>query len=311
MFISRRDSLRGAIMMLPIAWRPLCGMAAEADGRSDTHPRLWWVEHDDAKVWIFGCGDSKDDSWFTPYVARAFRDSSDVWFETPQPDPRDRQSAAQKAESDREEQELTHDYEHNVFDSMGPDLAARALSVANKYGVSREDLEHTRLWYSYFVINRGFWAFRAKTGRGAISEAPDRVLGHKARQARKPIYSEFATEDAVTHFFSDMTELQQRQRLSFLLDYFDDEEAGLHKDEYDWLIAGRSPSTRNIDRMRTSYPELYQVEHVRRNKWWAEKVVQLLGGGGTYFIAHGLNHVLGPDSLLVRLRERGYTTQSI
>jgi len=311
MTISRRDSLRFALTVLPLVSAPLRGMAAETDRALEVHPRLWWVQHNDAKVWIFGCGDSKDESWFTPYVEHAFRESSDIWLETPQPDPRDMMSAAQKAEIDRKEQELTHDDQHSVFDKMGPELKVRVLTVANKYEVRREDLEHTRLWYRYFVINRGFWTYRAKTGRGAISEAPDRVLGREARQARKPIYSEFPTEDALTHFFADMTDLQQHQRLSFLLDYFDDEEAGLHKDENDWSIAGRSPSTRNIDRMRMSYPELYQVEHVQRNNWWADKVIERLRGGGTYFVAHGLNHLLGPDSVIVRLGERGYTPQSM
>ena len=309
MLTSRRETLRLALTALPLLSTSLRSFAAAKP--VDAHPPLYWVEHLGAKVWIFGEADTRDQSWLTSYVESAFRASSDVWFEAPHPDPRDKKTAAEKQAADEEEERLTHDYGHSVFDAMGPELSARALSAADRYGVTREQLEHTRLWYSYFVINRGYWAFRTKRGWGGAAEAPDRILGKRARAERKPIYAELPTEAAVTHFFSDMTDLQQRQRVSFLLDYFDDEAAGLHQDQYDWLIPGKSPSTRNIDRMRLSYPELYEVEQVKRNIWWAEKVVEMLHGGGTYFICHGLNHLLGPDSMLVRLRERGFEIHSI
>ena len=56
-------------------------------------------------------------------------------------------------------------------------------------------------------------------------------------------------------------------------------------------------SGRNLNRMRTRMPDLYEAIQVQRNIWWAKKIDELLATNGTYFIGMGLLHVLGPDSI--------------
>jgi hypothetical protein len=69
--------------------------------------------------------------------------------------------------------------------------------------------------------------------------------------------------------------------------------------------AWRKMAPRSIEMMRIKQPMLYDVEHIRRNEWWAARIAQLLANGGTYFIAIGLNHTLGRESLLKKLRDIG------
>jgi len=57
--------------------------------------------------------------------------------------------------------------------------------------------------------------------------------------------------------------------------------------------------------MRTKTPALYQVMQPRRNLWWARKIDELLATRGTYFIAVGQLHVLGPDGIPRQLEKRG------
>lgn len=66
-----------------------------------------------------------------------------------------------------------------------------------------------------------------------------------------------------------------------------------------------------LEMMRRKQPALYDVEHVRRNEWWAARIDALLSNGGVYFIAIGLNHTLGPESLLEKLRDLGLKPEAI
>ncbi len=267
------------------------------------HPILWLVERNGAKVWIFGEADTRDQSWLTPHIRRAFDESDEIWFEAPKPDPSAKVDSEQK-QSDDLDRTLGYDMEHSLFDQLDPKLSVRLLAAANTYGVPRADLEHARPWMAYFVLNHGYWAHRMKQGLGGVADAPDAVFAQMAWAAGKTVRSENPTAVKITHFFADMTPEQQRERLEFLLDFYDDEARGHRADQYDWLV-GKASSV-NIDRMRIAYPALYQAEHVKRNIWWADQVAQMLAAGAVHFIVIGLNHMLGPDSILVRLRERGF-----
>jgi uncharacterized protein YbaP (TraB family) len=52
-------------------------------------------------------------------------------------------------------------------------------------------------------------------------------------------------------------------------------------------------------------PDLYQAVQVKRNIWWAKKINELLATDGTYFVAIGMLHVLGPDGIPQELERHG------
>ncbi len=209
-------------------------------------------------------------------------------------------------------QALGYDQEKELFDVLGPQLSARTLEVADRYGIGREALEQTRPWFAYFVLNSAYRTSLSEASDHQQIEMPDAVLAQLAQRAGKMIRSEFETDDDVLRYFAEMSETEQRERLEMLLDYLDDDQAGNLDDRLDW-ISGTLPrdADRFIDRMRRKTPALYRVEHVRRNKQWAERIVTLLSQGGVYFVVIGLNHILGPDSLLKALDEIGITPSAV
>lgn len=264
-----------------------------------TIPPIWQVKRNGAAVYIFPIGDAKDRSWLTPKLKRAFDASREVWFESPHPPPSAKTTVSQAISSQKD----ADDARHNLFDVVGPRRAKRLLAAAQKYGVKPEALAHKRPWAAYFVLNRGYWAQRSARGLGTMNESPDYILANMAHDAGKPVKSEYATNADVTALFSTMPLEAQCQRLDFLMDYFDDEAAGKHKDPYGW-ISGRTYNL-TIDEMRLRYPALYAIEHIQRNVKWARWIDGFLARGGTYFIGMGLNHTLGPDSIPAKLRARG------
>jgi len=99
---------------------------------------------------------------------------------------------------------------------------------------------------------------------------------------------------------------QSIEYISWLLDFIDDQGSGANSHPFEWYAGNPRESTRNLDRMRAKYPELYKIMQTMRNAWWARKINDLLASGGTYFIAIGQLHVLGPDGIprqLQRLKD--------
>jgi len=284
---------------------PFILMTGGASAADAPHPILWKIEKGGAKVYVLGFSDAPDHSWLTPAIERAFQESREVWFETPQPNPfAPPPPTPPKTDASARPSGYS---EKSLFEVLKPDLSARVLAAAQKYEVPRESLEHVLPWRAFFVLNRGYLAKKKDTMN--IDNFADVTLSRMAYAAKKPVHSEFATgADAMSHFIN-MPEAEAIERLEFLLGFLDDDEAGRLTDIYDW-ISGRS-NNRAIDRMRTKWPALYQDEQVNRNVGWAKRIAGFLSAGGTYFVVIGLQHTLGPDSLLIKLREIGLKPETV
>jgi uncharacterized protein YbaP (TraB family) len=161
---------------------------------------------------------------------------------------------------------------------------------------------------AYFVLNRAYWSQRHDQGMGTMAESPDYILANLARGANKPIYSEYLTIADVMNLYASMPEVQC-ERLEFLLDFFDDEANGKQANRFEWVKG--NPDHRALDEMRSRYPALYQIEHVQRNIKWTGWIEGFLRAGGTRFIGMGLNHTLGPDSILAKARDRGLLVRAV
>ena len=91
----KRRHLGLGILSFALAHRTL---AAVVQGT----PLLHVAKRGHSRVYLFGFGEAKDDSWLTPSIRRAFESSSDLWLEVGQAP-----SPAPDAAKQREQ--LTHD----------------------------------------------------------------------------------------------------------------------------------------------------------------------------------------------------------
>jgi uncharacterized protein YbaP (TraB family) len=58
-------------------------------------------------------------------------------------------------------------------------------------------------------------------------------------------------------------------------------------------------------------PEIYNRFVIQRNKEWVTKIEGLMAYGGTVLVVVGAGHFVGPDNLLLLLRNKGYTIEQI
>lgn len=103
------------------------------------------------------------------------------------------------------------------------------------------------------------------------------VFRKLAIEQGKSIHYEMASFLEFSSFMASMSDRAQSQYIAWLLDYTDERDGGAYHNEFDW-VTGKA-ATRSLDRMRTRYPQLYEVMQVQRNAWWTKKIDELLSMG--------------------------------
>jgi hypothetical protein len=278
-------------------------LAPNALGAPSTErgPIFYLAARAKARVFILGFGESKDDSWATPLIRRAFDSSADLWLETgrevdPDPDAKSKVEQLEREPAGR-----------TFFDELNPDVRQRAVEYCARLGIAQEQIGQQRPWAAYYTINSAYWA-KAKTD--VELKLPDAALKKWAADQGKPISYEQPTRLAGSRFLASMPEAAQNQWIVFLLDFLDDQTAGRNKIEFDWQAGNAGLAERAVQRMRTRTPALYQIMQVERNAWWAESIDRLLATGGTHFVGIGQMHVVGPDGIPNQLLRRGIVKPS-
>jgi len=59
------------------------------------------------------------------------------------------------------------------------------------------------------------------------------------------------------------------------------------------------------------YPALYQAFLVKRNLAWTDKIARFLEQGNRYFLVVGAGHLIGPESVIDMLEQRGYAVRQL
>jgi uncharacterized protein len=78
-----------------------------------------------------------------------------------------------------------------------------------------------------------------------------------------------------------------------------------------WKRGDQSVFVRMLGQLQQASPDTYRMMFTERNVRWADWIRARMQAPGTVFVAVGAGHLAGPDSLLVRLAERGIPSQRV
>lgn len=264
-------------------------------------PSFWMVRRGEARVFILGFGEARDTSWLTPTIREAFEASSEVWLETGRSSEPDLDPSAKRAAAERMEK-LGRESGRTLFDALEPSARKRTSAYLAELGIAPDSVKTLRPWRVYYSIASGFWRSQ-RLGYEPVSV--EAVIETMAARSGKSLGYEFPTREAFVTFMAGMSDQAQNQYLEWQFDFFDDYKKGLYdQDElFGWIQGERLPF-RSLDLMR-SKADLYRVMQPERNLWWARKIDELLKTPGTYFVAVGLLHVIGPDGIPRQLERLG------
>ncbi len=99
---------------------------------------------------------------------------------------------------------------------------------------------------------------------------------------------------------------QQKRFLVMTLD----ESAQLDRELEDLLRAWRTGDTEALAALLAGeyedFPDLYRTLTVERNRAWVGRLADLLDDRDDYLVVVGALHLVGPDSVVDLLRQRGY-----
>lgn len=268
-----------------------------ASDRRSRGPLFWVATRGHARVFLMGFGDAKktDESWLTPSIRQALRESSELWLEVAPPD-----VSANEPNAHEEYEKLGHEPPgRTLFDELDPRVRERVLDWMTKLGVKKESVESLRPWRAYYALNSAFWS-RTKLPYESVNV--DEVLRKVAVEQGTPVHYEMPSGVAFARFMAAMSAAAQSQYIEWLLDFFEEHRRGFDEaSSFDWMTGHPAAAPRSLDRMR-SMPQLYDAMQVKRNAWWAHKIDDLLKTDQTCFIGIGELHVLGPDGIPSQLR---------
>jgi hypothetical protein len=78
-----------------------------------------------------------------------------------------------------------------------------------------------------------------------------------------------------------------------------------------WKRGDQSVFVSMLSQLKAASPQTYRMMFSDRNERWADWIRARMRTPGTVFIAVGAGHLAGPDSVLVRLAERGIPSQRV
>jgi uncharacterized protein len=301
-----RRRLRSAMMAVALG-----GTLTSQRGGPSRGPQLWLISRGGTRVYVFGFGEARDSSWLSPPIRNAFEQSSQLWLETALASAATDQSPAEQQATAERLYAMGHESGRTLFDALERPVRKRTLAYLAELGVPKDSVQTLRPWRAYYSIVSAFWSKRVVPTNQVNVDA---VLAEMAQAEGKSIRYEFPTAEAFTIFMATMRDRTQSQYIEWLLDFLDDYKNGLNDDEeiLSWVRGDPgSSATRSLNRMRTRTPDLYQVMQVQRNAWWARKVYDLLAREGTYFVAVGQLHVLGPDGIPRQLERLGVKAELV
>jgi hypothetical protein len=238
-------------------------------------PAMFVVRDADTTIYIFGTFHALDGqgNWFGDHVRNAFQQSNELVLETLVPE--------------------------RPTQALLPSPGFKPPSVT----ASASFLATTRM-----AINAGK-AQGMQVGNGA-----DMVLRHIAEAEGKPVEG-LETLQSQLDMFNRMpsTPAAPAPRAGDAVDTKPME--GLSKAMADmqaaWKHGDQSIFVNLLSQLRAGSPDTHRMLFTERNARWADWIKARMQTPGTVFVAVGAGHLAGPDSVLVRLAERGVPSQRV
>lgn len=190
---------------------------------------------------------------------------------------------------------------------LTPEELAQLDTAARSMGQSAAQMDPMRPWLATVILSA------APTLRAgyAPDSGVDLALRASALADGKTV-SGFETPDVQIRMLSGFSEEGQLAALRRALDSFDAAPVELEVLVDAWARGDiETINTATVTPMRARSERLYQALLVERNQDWADQIETRLDSAGTSFIAVGVLHLTGEDSVQRLLAARGVTVERL
>ena len=259
-------------------------------------PAIWRVEGDNGTLYVLGTIHRLPEGvdWFTPEVEEILDTSDTLVLETLKSQADDDLLAYLSGTLGLSRRPLRRYLEGDTYLALAERMDA--------LGVPADQLNRYQPWYAAMLIVRlgsegiGFYTdYGVETVLQIRAEEKDIAL-----LALETLHQQFM-------FLANLPTETQVVLLEQTLQQSDDFKTR-YQELFDAWISGDTVATEKmiLEPLKTA-PPMYDVLIVKRNSAWLKKFEALLEDGGQHFIAVGTGHLVGDDSVLKMLEEKGYS----
>lgn len=280
--------------LLVIAAFALAGQQAAAE------PALWKIQTGTSVVYLFGTTHllGPGDRWWSKEISDSLDMSQDLWIETLPPQ-----------ESEVAAFFVGHGFSRDTLLSTGLSSSDKNLLrlAENEKGASPKLIEHLEPWAASVLLQR-----HRQIGSGPPAGV-EPLLETEAASHGIPV-KPLETFDEGMHQLADLPlSAQMAMLLAELRRSYGREASEPSSGNADWAkqawLSGdfEAAGVRILDELRDESPILYDTLVAKRNARWSIAILGMLQDKGVHFVAVGAGHFAGPDSLLVLLKNAGFT----
>ncbi len=268
---------------------------------AEAAPALWAASDRDSTVYLFGTAHvvRPDSQWRTPELDSALASSTALWLEV--------QTAGDRSVVAALVQKLGLDPGTTLESRLTPALKAKLDAVLAQYGVPAARLSPMKPWLAGVTLSM---LPLAKAGLDAKAGADVSLRTSAAAQGDR--IEGFDTPEEQVRTLADLPE---REQLAFLENVIDRAAGGVDLPNK-IAAAWESGDVAAIDsilnaEIKVKTPSLYRRLLVDRNRRYAERIKALLEGKEDQFVAVGIGHLVGADSIQAFLKRKGVKLRRI
>lgn len=261
------------------------------------NPALWRIADEDSQVWLFGTVHvlPRGLSWRTERIDAALAVADMLVLET-----------ETGAGAEQELQALVA--RHGALPAgqrlsalLDPHERRRLERVARSLGVAPSALEGERPWLAALQLSLAF----ANTQGQSADHGVETLLAETA-QAQGKRLGALETPERQIRSLAELSPEAERAFLMATLRQIEDNGDALDAMDQAWASGDLDALETITERdLREAGLEVYDALITRRNAEWTGRILDLLAGDEDVFIAMGAAHLVGPESVVERLRARG------
>ena len=287
------------IGILAVSW----SVKAEDAEIVNAKPAMWLVEKDQGKTYFLGSFHllPKNYNWYYGLVESSFASADELVLEI---------DLSNETTAEIQAMFIQNGFftdDDNLKNHLDATRYEKMLTYAKKY-MGQEEAAAQKMKPWFMAVNLSVLAIMS-SGMDPNSGV-DKYLAGQAQIAQKPI-SGLETPMAQMMALIDHPLDVQAAMLSETLDQLDNFKAVMNGYLDAWASGdGDRIASTMINDMR-KYQGMYEALLVKRNKNWVAGLEGHINSGKTVFVVVGAAHLVGPDSVLKMLQDKGYQVVKI
>ena len=267
-------------------------------------PAIWRVADEDTTVYLLGTFHLLPEgyNWRSDTIDAALAASDEVYFEIA--DDLSNPAALQPLIMEL----AISPGQPSLAERLGAENAARVVELVKPLGIPAQALDVMETWFVGLTLANAIATKAGMSGEAGV----EMTLRKLVEERGLPIKGLETAREQLSYFDKMSPEAQVAFTVGSLEDTTDEEiVAMLNAMQVAWSRGDEAGIADVFNEDLEMGSEVRGALLTRRNADWTGDIVTRMGEPGTVFVAVGAGHLVGGDSVVSMLRERGYTVTRI